>query len=85
MKVALSIKVFVFTGFLILGGSHPAYAEGANKMERFHLKRLNCPYTREMGEYLYKCVKANEGFNAHWCHNETVAVFCPVNDQTSAE
>ena len=85
MNVALSIKFLVLSGLLILGEASPVFAEGANKMERFHLKRLNCPYTREMGEYLYKCVKANEGFNAHWCHNETVAVFCPVNDQTPAE
>jgi hypothetical protein len=51
-------------------GSGLAFAEGAsNARERFFVKRQNCPWTDEMGKYIYECVKANFGFSAHWCHN----------------
>ena len=70
-------------GLLFILPSH-TLGEGNSVMERFHMKR-GCAYTNEMGEYLYKCIKANEGFNAHYCHNETVALFCPVNEEVKTE
>ncbi|HEX7810632.1 MAG TPA: hypothetical protein VF460_01885 [Burkholderiales bacterium] len=64
-------------------GTGMAWAEGtapSNGRERFFLKRQNCPWTEEMGKAIYECLKANDGFNAHWCHNETLDQFCPVDE-----
>ena len=71
---------------LILAGlcSGPVLADGAtNARERFFLKRQNCPWTDEMGKYIFECVKRNDGFNAHWCHNEAIDQFCPVNESAT--
>lgn len=64
-------------------GAGMAWAEGtapSNGRERFFLKRQNCPWTDEMGKAIYECLKANDGFNAHWCHNETLDQFCPADE-----
>lgn len=63
-----------------LCASH-SWAEGAtNGRERFFLKRQNCAWTEEMGKYIYECIKKNDGFNAHWCHNEAIDAFCPADE-----
>jgi hypothetical protein len=31
-----------------------------------------------MGQYLYQCVKKNDGFGTHWCYDETLETFCPA-------
>ncbi|MCU0870026.1 MAG: hypothetical protein MUF30_10585 [Burkholderiales bacterium] len=51
-----------------------------NKLERFHMKRVNCAWTEEMGKAMYECLKANFNMNAHWCHNETMELFCGKED-----
>ncbi|MCW5623966.1 MAG: hypothetical protein KIT73_04510 [Burkholderiales bacterium] len=51
-----------------------------NKLERFHMKHAGCQWTNEMGQYMYECLKANFGMNAHWCHNEAMDVYCPTVD-----
>jgi len=62
-----------------------AWADGAtNARERFFLKRQNCKWSDEMGKYIYECVKANNGFNAHWCHNEALDAFCPKEDEAAS-
>jgi hypothetical protein len=62
-------------------GASQVLAEGAtNGRERFFLKRQNCPWTEEMGKYIYECIKKNDGFNAHWCHNEALDVFCRADE-----
>jgi hypothetical protein len=67
---------------LVYAGAAPA--DGAtNARERFFLKRQNCHWTDEMGKYIYECVKANNGFNAHWCHNEALDAFCPKEDEAA--
>ncbi len=33
-----------------------------------------------MGKYIYECIKKNDGFNAHWCHNEAIDAFCPPDE-----
>jgi hypothetical protein len=66
-----------------LGCVASAMADGSaptNARERFFLKRQNCPWTDEMGKYMYECVKKNDGFNAHWCHNEAIDAFCPADE-----
>ncbi len=63
------------------GEVSPAFAEGAtNGRERFFLKRQNCAWTDEMGKYMFECIKKNDGFNAHWCHNEAIDAFCPADE-----
>lgn len=59
-----------------------AWSEGtpSNGRERFFLKRQNCPWTEEMGKAIYDCVKANDGFNAHWCHNDALDKYCPADE-----
>jgi hypothetical protein len=72
-------------GVAILIGAGAALADGAtNARERFFLKRQNCKWTDEMGKYIYDCVKANNGFNAHWCHNEALDAFCPKEEADAA-
>jgi hypothetical protein len=76
--VAVGLIGLVLAG---LGATSPAFAEGAtNGRERFFLKRQNCAWTDEMGKYIFECIKKNDGFNAHWCHNEAIDVFCPPDE-----
>jgi hypothetical protein len=73
---------------LILAGicSGPAFADGAtNARERFFLKRQNCTWTDEMGKFIFECVKRNDGFNAHWCHNEALDQFCPADENAAVD
>lgn len=66
------------------GWPSPGHAEGTNQRERFFLKHQKCAWTDEMGQFIYQCVKDNDGFNAHWCHNEAIDKFCPVDDAAAA-
>lgn len=78
VRFIASLLALVFLGSL---GSSLAQADGAsNARERFFMKRQNCPWTDEMGKYIYECVKANFGFSAHWCHNEALDAFCPSDE-----
>jgi hypothetical protein len=52
-------------------------ADGTTKLERFHLRHGDCPWTPEMGQFIYECLKRNDGFGAHWCHNGAMEQFCP--------
>lgn len=64
-------------------GTSAAWAQEtgpSNGRERFFLKRQNCPWTEEMGKAIYECLKKNDGFNAHWCHNEALDQFCPADE-----
>jgi hypothetical protein len=77
-KFVIGLLTILLAG---LAGSAPALAEGAtNARERFFVKRQNCAWTEEMGKAIYECVKANNGFNAHWCHNEALDQFCPPDE-----
>lgn len=82
MKQASMIRILI----LILAGicSGQALADGAtNARERFFLKRQNCAWTDEMGKFIFECVKKNDGFNAHWCHNEALDQFCPADESAA--
>ena len=84
MKQRFVIKMLA----LFLAGicSGPAFADGAtNARERFFLKRQNCAWTDEMGKYIFECIKKNDGFNAHWCHNEALDQFCPVDESATVD
>jgi hypothetical protein len=68
---------------LLLGsflGIGEVLAEGTNKLERFHLRRGECHWTPEMGQFIYDCLKRGDGFGAHWCHNGAMDHFCPKVD-----
>jgi predicted lipoprotein with Yx(FWY)xxD motif len=46
--------------------------------ERAMQRYKDCHFTDEMGQYLYQCVKKNDGFGTHWCYDETLETFCPA-------
>jgi hypothetical protein len=82
-----AMKLIVKSTILILAAACTlsagvSFAEGtpSNGRERFFVKRQNCPWTEEMGKAIYECVKRNDGFNAHWCHNEALDHFCPADE-----
>lgn len=84
MNQSLNRLVVSLMGAVMLATAGAALAEGAtNARERFFLKRQNCKWTDEMGKYIYECVKANNGFSAHWCHNEALDAFCPKEDEAA--
>jgi hypothetical protein len=86
MNQAVKTLFGALMGTVMVATAGLAVAEGAsNARERFFLKRQTCPWTDEMGRYIYECVKANNGFNAHWCHNEALDAFCPKEDEAAAE
>ena len=68
------------------GISAPALAEGdaapTYQRERAMQRYKGCHFTDEMGQYLYQCVKKNDGFGTHWCYDETLEMYCP--DQLAA-
>ena len=74
--------MLVFLGVLLSCG--PAWAAKAG-VERFHLKRQNCQWTPEMGQFMYDCLKRGDGFGAHWCHNGAMDQFCPAEDNATPE
>ncbi|MCU0867995.1 MAG: hypothetical protein MUF30_00120 [Burkholderiales bacterium] len=41
----------------------------------FYVAR-GCRWTEEMGRYAFACIRDHGGFNAHWCHDETMQVYC---------
>jgi hypothetical protein len=63
-------------------GATPARPEGdpapTYQREAAMQRYKGCHFTDEMGRYLYQCVKKNDGFNTHWCYDETLEVFCPA-------
>ena len=76
-KFAVKLSALILAGMF----SGLAVAEGAaNGRERFFLKRHNCPWTEDMGKFIYECVKKNDGFNAHWCHNEALDLYCAADE-----
>ncbi len=46
--------------------------------ERAMQRYKGCHFTDEMGQYLYQCVKKNDGFGTHWCYDETLELHCPA-------
>jgi len=84
MKQQVAIRIL--TLILTAACSGLVYADGAtNARERFFLKRQNCAWTDEMGKFIFECVKKNDGFNAHWCHNEALDKFCPADENAAVD
>jgi len=55
------------------GDASPTY-----QRERAVQKYKGCHWTDEMGQYVYACIKKNDGFGTHWCYDETLEVYCPA-------
>ncbi len=53
-----------------------AFADGTTERERTMSRYAKCEWTDEMGKQLYECVKRNNGFNTHWCFDETLQTNC---------
>lgn len=59
----------------MLAGS-VALADGTTERERTMSRYTKCKWTDAMSKQLYECVKRNDGFNTHWCFDETVQTNC---------
>lgn len=77
----------LFQGVAVHAADEPVAPEEkkgvTNTLERFHVRRASCHWTEEMGKYMFECLKANFNMNAHWCHNEAMALYCS-DDQAKA-
>jgi hypothetical protein len=66
----------------LVSGTGAVRAEGdpapTIERERAMQRYKGCHFTDEMGQYLYACVKKNDGFGTHWCYDETLETFCPA-------
>jgi predicted lipoprotein with Yx(FWY)xxD motif len=79
----VAVKALLTAAALSLSlASVSAIAEGdpapTIERERAMQKYKGCHFTNEMGQYLYQCVKKNDGFGTHWCYDETLEVYCPA-------
>ena len=59
----------------------PAWGEGTTERERTMSRYQNCKWTDAMSKQIYECVKANNGFNTHWCFDETLQTNCAPDAQ----
>jgi hypothetical protein len=57
-------------------GATSAFAEGTTERERTMSRYSQCKWTDAMSKQVYECVKRNNGFNTHWCFDETVETNC---------
>ncbi|UCH49723.1 MAG: hypothetical protein JSU95_08170 [Betaproteobacteria bacterium] len=53
-----------------------AFAEGTTERERTMSRYSKCEWTDAMSKELYECIKRNNGFNTHWCFDETLQTNC---------
>jgi hypothetical protein len=87
VRVVLA-RVVLPTLLLCASGAIQAAGEelppATNALERMHLKNAKCVWTKEIGDYIYQCLKDNFGMNAHWCHNEAMEVLCPQQQESAA-
>jgi hypothetical protein len=73
-------SVAVLLAVACAGGTARAEGDAAPTIERERAMQRykGCHFTDEMGQYLYACVKKNDGFGTHWCYDETLETFCPA-------
>ncbi len=63
-------------GAIALVAVSPVYADGTTQRELTMSRYKNCEWTDVMGKEIYECIARNNGFNAHWCHHETIQAHC---------
>ena len=80
-SLAVAIAVIgLFTASLV-------FADGATERERTMSRYSKCEWTDAMSKELYECIKRNNGFNTHWCFDETLQLNCepePVAERAAA-
>jgi hypothetical protein len=59
----------------------PQLPTATMEREKTMLKFRDCKWTDEMGKFTYECVKRNNGFGVHWCHDEAIQTLCPNPDK----
>ncbi len=59
----------------------PSLPNATMEREKTMLKFRDCKWTDEMGKFTYECVKRNNGFGVHWCHDEAIQSLCPKPDK----
>jgi len=72
-------KQRLITGALVISGllaGQVAFADGTIERERTMSRYAKCEWTDVMSKELYECVKRNNGFNTHWCFDETLQLNC---------
>jgi hypothetical protein len=78
IKVLMAALIGCTAGFAV----SPTLAEGdpapTYQREVAAQRYKGCHFTDEMGQYLYQCVKKNDGFGTHWCYDETLETYCPA-------
>jgi len=82
MKAVIKGVLVAFLGCAAGLGVVSARAEGdpaPTYQRELQMQRYKgCHFTDEMGQYLYQCVKKNDGFGTHWCYDETLETYCPA-------
>jgi hypothetical protein len=66
----------VVAALLGLLSASVASAMGTTERERTMSRYAKCKWTDAMSKELYECVKRNNGFNTHWCFDETLQLNC---------
>ncbi len=74
ISAVLLLSVTLGAGVTRAEGDPAPTLERERAMQRYK----GCHFTDEMGQYLYACVKKNDGFGTHWCYDETLETFCPA-------
>ena len=81
MRASHLIATFAILALSPSLGVERAWAEGdaapTYQRERAMQRYKGCHWTDEMGQYIYACIKKNDGFGTHWCYDETLEVYCP--------
>lgn len=73
VAVLAGCLVAMAAGVRAEGDPAPTY-ERERAMQRYK----GCQFTDEMGQFLYACVRKNDGFGTHWCYDETLETYCPA-------
>ncbi len=85
MKQRLANALLAGLALGLVMSAAPVRAEGdpmpTIQRERAMQKYKNCKWTDEMGKHTYECVVKNNGFQAHWCHDEALELYCPKQTQ----
>lgn len=71
-----NILVAAASAVLVLSAGAVSAAGGSTERERTMQRYQNCTWTDQMSRYVYECVRDNNGFNTHWCFDETVQLHC---------
>jgi hypothetical protein len=74
IAAALMLAAGVTAGVVRAEGDPAPTYERERAMQRYK----GCHFTDEMGQYLFQCVKKNDGFGTHWCYDETLEIYCPA-------